>query len=138
MPGLDYRPSGSALMTDSKVSRHRDYTRLAVVAALAVGLPACTMFGTRDDEVKPPPDVHAGADAGAASGPSGSMSSGSSTLAQAVAAQRGLKVEPSRSSGGASTGSTASSITASSGTVVQLAEGAPSAYVVKKGDTLWA
>jgi len=123
-------------MTQSTVSCRPDYTRLAFAAALVLGLPACTLFGTKD-EAPPPPNVHASADAAAVDTSSRTMSGADSTLADAVAEQRGTpRYTPA--SGSSPTGSAPSSITASSGTVVQLAEGAPGQYEVKKGDTLWA
>lgn len=128
-------------MTQSKVSRRTDYTRLACAAAVVLAVPACTMFGTKDDAPTPPPDVHAQADM-AQSQPQSTtptMSADQSTLAAAVAAQRGAPASTSYAAPAPrpAAGPT-STVTSTRGTTVQLAEGAPANYVVKKGDTLWA
>lgn len=130
-------------MTQSKVFVRQDYTRVALTAALVIGLPACSTFGAKDEAPTAPADIHAQADM-AQSQPARSaptMTNDQSTLAEAAAAQRGT----SRGSSGPTATYSApagaaqpTTVSSSRGTTVQLAEGAPERYVVKKGDTLWA
>lgn len=126
-------------MTQTKVHFGSDYTRLALATTLVLGLSACTAFGTKSDAPPPPPDIHAGMDDGAARQMRGapSIDNSQSTLAEAVAAQRGGSTGNAPVYAPASS-AMPSSVTSSRGTTVKLAEGAPTNYVVKKGDTLWA
>jgi len=132
-------------MTQSMVSRRKDYTRLASAAAVVLAVSACSAFSAKDE---PPPaqvDIHAQADANSPQFTGERvMSNNESTLAAAVSRQRGgapVSSAPAATSAPrmvAPAGTPVSTVTSSRGTTVQLAEGAPGTYVVKKGDTLWA